>query len=418
MNIFSAGAMLGASTAVKMLAGLATIKALSQFLGVEGLGYLGQVMGLVAVTTLLAGGGTYIGLTKYVAECRDDPAARWAYLVAALRIWGVFSLTFLLLAWFCAGRVSLWLFDTEAYSWCVVSLGLVQPLMGLHNLALAVINGRKKVAVYAWVTAATTALGTGVTVALALLYGAPGAALGLILTPALGPLFSCVIVWRRRYVELPEQPVTSSRQHHLALLKYGAMYFVSAVTMPVAQIVLRNLQADALGWEQVGIWQGLLKLSDAYLQVIMAVLAVYYMPRLAELQQKDRIRQEIVRTFKVVAMTMAASIALIYGMRHYVIEVLYTGDFMAMEALFLPQLIGDYFRTLSYVIGYLAVAKAMGRIYVLAEVYQAGMLVLLSSLLLPGYAQEAVPYAYAVTYLLYLLMSVGGFGWYLRRKWR
>lgn len=415
MNIFSAGALLGASTAIKMFAGLATIKALSHFLGAEGLGYLGQVMGLVAITTLVAGGGTYVGLTKYIAEHQSDPASRWAYLVAALRIWGLFSLGFLLLAWMGASWFSRWLFGTEAYAWCIVSIGIFQPLIGLHNLALALINGHKDVAAYAWVTAATTVLGSLFTAGLTVLHGVPGAALGLILTPAVGVLFSGLVVWHRRYVQPPAgQPAPTSR-HHFALFKYGAMYFVSAVTMPVAQIVLRNLQADELGWGQVGLWQGLVKLSDAYLQVIMAVLAVYYMPRLAEQQHKASIRQEVVHTLKVVGATLAVAIALIYGFRRYVIAIIYTGEFMAMEPLFLPQLIGDYFRALSYVIGYLAVAKAMGRVYVAAEFYQAGMLILLSMLLLPSCAEEAVPYAYALTYLLYLLIAVGGFRRYLRR---
>lgn len=415
MNIFSAAALLGASTAVKMVAGLATIKALSHFLGVEGLGHLGQVMGLVAITTLLAGGGTYVGLTKYIAEHHDDPVSRWAYLRAAMQIWGAFSLGLLLLAWLTASSVSRWLFDTDAHAWYIVCIGLVHPLIGLHNLALAVISGLKKVATYAWVTAATTAFGALVTIVLTLRCGVSGAAVGLILTPGLGILFSGAIVWRRRYLGLPSRPVTSTRQHHLALLKYGAMYFVSALAMPLAQIMLRNTQAAALGWAQVGIWQGLLKLSDAYLQVVMAVLAVHYMPRLAELKQKEHIRREVFHTFKIVAGALAVAMLLIYVLRHHVIAMLYTGEFMAMEELFLPQLIGDYFRALSYVIGYLAVAKAMGKVYVAAELYQAGILLLLSALLLPHWGGQAVPYAHALGYFSYLLISAIGLTWYLRR---
>lgn len=415
MNILKVGAFFGGSTMIKMLSNLLVIKLAAHYLGVEGMGYLGQFMGVVALATLLAGGGTSVGLTKYVAEFKASDRDLQPYLHAAFSIWAVFSVVFFLVLAIGAKAVSRLLFDTEAYYLPLVGLGLCQAFIGINNLALAVINGHRDVKSHALVTVATVVVGSALIAILLVRFGTSGAIWGLILSPTIGSLFALGVAVKKRYISSAMRASPVERLHYLRLIKFGSMYFVSAITMPLALIYLRNLQGDALGWGAVGIWQGLIKVSDAYLQVFMVILASYYMPRLSAMADAKALIDEVKRMFLLIGLLMIIAIALIYLCRRLVIAVLFTDEFAGMAELFWPQLLGDLCKTLAYVLGYIVVAKAKTRIYMAAEVIQAGLLVFFSQLLLARFGALAVPYAYLATYAIYLVLALACFRVYINQ---
>ncbi|MCL7680232.1 lipid III flippase WzxE, partial [Klebsiella pneumoniae] len=63
--------------------------------------------------------------------------------------------------------------------------------------------------------------------------------------------------------------------------KFTLMALMTAVTLPVAYVMMRNLLAARYGWEAVGIWQGVSSISDAYLQFITASFSVWLLPTLS-----------------------------------------------------------------------------------------------------------------------------------------
>ena len=54
------------------------------------------------------------------------------------------------------------------------------------------------------------------------------------------------------------------------------MALLTSITLPVAYIMMRNLLAEHYSWDDVGIWQGVSSISDAYLQFITASFSVYF----------------------------------------------------------------------------------------------------------------------------------------------
>jgi PST family polysaccharide transporter/antigen flippase len=69
----------------------------------------------------------------------------------------------------------------------------------------------------------------------------------------------------------------------------------------------------------------------------------------------------------------------------------------------------------SYVIGFIAVAKAATKIYIAAELLQNGLFLLFAMLMLHLYGDiRAVMISYAVTYIIYFIVSAIFFGFYLK----
>ena len=92
-------------------------------------------------------------------------------------------------------------------------------------------------------------------------------------------------------------------------------------------------------------------------------LTVYYIPRLSELQTKEEIREEIIKAYKFLVPLLLVGFILVYFLRHIIIWILYTPDFVSMERLFGWQLLLDMVKAVSFVVAYLLIAKAKVFIY-------------------------------------------------------
>ncbi len=68
------------------------------------------------------------------------------------------------------------------------------------------------------------------------------------------------------------------------------MALITSVTMPVAYVMMRNQLAAHYSWSDVGIWQGVSSISDAYLQFITASFSVYLLPTLSRLTENRTLR--------------------------------------------------------------------------------------------------------------------------------
>jgi O-antigen/teichoic acid export membrane protein len=416
MKLVHAGLVLGLSTAVRMVANLVVVKMIALHLGTDGMGYLGQFMSVVALTTALAGGGIAMGLTKYVAGGAPEEGGAFPHVRAAVVIWLVTGAVFFVLVAANARALSAWLFGTPAYESVFWAVAGAQFAIGAYNLLSATLNGRHDVTGLAAVNTLGAVLGAAITSLLVVTAGLVGAMWGLILAPCAGLVFAAIQVVRKGYLRGLWRAPRPQPHHYRQLLSFAVMLVVTVSTMPLAQILLRAWQEQALGWQQVGIWQGLVKLSDAWLQFATVVLANYYFPRLSRFADHASLHAEVRRTLLAGVAVLVPAAACIWLLREPLIRLLFAPGFLPMQELLAPQLLGDVFRTLAYVVGYVAVAKALTGVYIVAELYQAGALLLLSYLLLPVFGARAVPYAYCATYMLYCAICLAVYWRWHRRQ--
>lgn len=80
---------------------------------------------------------------------------------------------------------------------------------------------------------------------------------------------------------------------------------------------------------------------------------------------------------------MAAVSFTVWLLRDFAIWLLFSKQFIAMRGLFAWQLVGDVLKVGSYVFGYLVIARASLRFYVLTEISQFALLTGFSHWLIP-----------------------------------
>ena len=115
------------------------------------------------------------------------------------------------------------------------------------------------------------------------------------------------------------------------LFHYALMALASAVTMPVAHLLVRNYLGDNLGWDQAGYWQAMWYISSMYLMVVTTSLGIYYLPRLSEINNKAELRKEIFDGYKIILPIVTAMSLAIYILKDIIIGVLFTSEFHGMR---------------------------------------------------------------------------------------
>lgn len=404
------------STAAKIAAALLLVKLFSLQFGAEGLGLAANFMTLITVLGVFAGAGIFNGVTKYTAKYEQQPG-QLSQLFATSRTLVVgFSALLAVGFGLFAAPISQALFYSADYQNVVIATGFCQFGIALSNYLLAVLKGYRQAKANALSVIFGTVLGLVAFVIGLYGFGYQGALVGLVLMPALTCIPAYWLLRRSSPSPLGAPFKLFSGEIARHLLKFSAMVFITAVTLPVGYILLRDLLVQHYSLEAVGLWQGVSKISDAYLQFITAAFSVYLLPTFAKLQEKVAIKQEVVKALKFVAVAVIVVSLAIYLLRHWVILLLYSDQFLAMEALFQWQLLGDIFKVLAYIFGYLIVAKAALKLYVAAELLQFALLTAGGYWLIPQSGALGATQAYCLTYAGYFAVCLLGFFIYLKRQ--
>lgn len=400
---WSAGAVV-----VKLAVGLLVVRLLAVQFGPDGLGRAANLMTFVTVLGVLAGGGIANGITKYLAEhrARGDQERRHLLLGTSATIVLAVSAVVALGLWWAAEPLGRVLIGGPEGATTVRAAALLQLGIAYGNFFLAVLKGRSDARGTALSVMGGSLLGLLGYWLSAQLGGYPGALIGLVLIPALLVAPAALTFLRHDPAEFgglrPRWDPSIAR----ALARFGVMAALTAVIMPACYILIRNQLAATHGWHEVGLWQGVSKLSDAYVQLITAQFTVYLLPTLSGLRERAALGAEVLRSMRFVMSAVAVLGVGLWLLRDTVIALLYTAEFAPMGELFGWQLSGDVFKVGSYVIGYLVIAKASLRWYVVAELSQFTLLTAFASWLVPEHGALGAAQAYLVTYACYFSLCL------------
>ena len=405
MNIVRAGFYSSLATAARLLTGLVVIKLVAWLAGPEGVGKLGQFMSLMSLLAVLAGGGISAGIVKYVAEYRHDAQKLSRLLAAALWYALIASCLMGCAALLLSMQLSLWLLGDARYENLIRLLAVAQLGIALANYILAVINGFMDVRRLALVQVLGSTLSVMMAVGLSRWLHLYGVLLALVV----GQLLLLVVglpVWRRSpYFQRSMLRMRFDREMSLKLAAFSVMTLTSALLPPLINIAVRNRLALQFGWEQVGYWQAVSKVSDAYLLFLTTAINIYYLPKLAATHGRASLAGELRNAYRLLLPAVILLAALVYVLRDWVTRILFNAHFSAANALYGPQLLGDVIKIASFMLSYLMLAKAMTRLFVISECVFALTYLALVYVFTASFGLIGAVHAFAVNYLFYFVFN-------------
>lgn len=396
----------GLGTFVKMFSGVVSVKVVASIVGPSGMALLGQLINFTTIIQSLAGGGITTGVTRYISEHSADKYKSALYIGTALRITLILSFfTGLILISF--GRIfSQWLLNTSDYAIIFQVFGGSIILYALNALLMAILNGFKEFRFFIQINMAGSLISLLFSVVLALTWGLKGAMLSVVTYQSIVFIVAVYMLLRSGWPQFTLLSFVYNGSVALHLFRYSLMALASALIVPLSQLLVRGYIVDHISAADAGMWEGINRISGMYLQIVITSLGVYYLPRLAELKTDEEFSREVKSVFQVMIPFLLLAAFTIYVFRSTIISLLFSKAFIPMESLFPFQLIGDIFKMSGWILGYMMVAKAMVRTYIITELINYSLFVCLSYILVNKIGVNGAVIAYATGHVIYFLIML------------
>jgi len=190
------------------------------------------------------------------------------------------------------------------------------------------------------------------------------------------------------------------------LLSFSLMAFVTAVLTPVAQIIIRKQLIAKFNLAAAGEWEAINRISGLYLTVLINIMLVYYLPKLSSTHNGGELKYEIKKGFKFFVPIVVLLATCIFFCKSIIISLFLSEQFTAIKPFFLPQLLGDSFKILSFIYAYLVIAKAKVMYYIVSEILFIAIYVTCSLVFIGRFGTIGAVYAYMTTYILYFFFQL------------
>jgi polysaccharide transporter, PST family len=393
------------STAVRLAAGLVLLKYLAWQFGPSTFGLLTQVMGVAAIFYMFAGGGITNGVIRNISATSSELERR-RWMSAGTTVTVVFSIALAGIAAVFALFGARAIFGDPAYAPVFVGIAAAQILVGFGNLVLAYFSGIGDNRTFATIQIVANILSLLLLIALTAGVGLGGAVLGLVVAPA---TIGAVALWRffRRVADHGMFRITWDRPLLKNLMSYAAVMASSVTAVPIAQLLIRTDMSERLGWNAVGYWQAVAKLSDAYMLFIGVILINYLLPQLSNRHETSSALRMLLRFGLPLLGVFVAGCVAIYAVRNYLLLIVYSEQFLAAAEFLLPQLVGDTLKVATLLLYYFFMSRGRVLIVFASELTLGVALYVLYLVLAPSYGAVAPIYAYAASYAALLLVMLG-----------
>ncbi len=390
------------STFIKMLTGFVSTKIVSVFAGPAGIALVGQLQNFTSIVLSLSNGGITNGIVKYVAQYKDEKEKLKNYISTSYTITLLSSVVCALFMIIFNQKLSNIVFKDISYRFVFIFFGLSVTLYSLNILLMSILNGLKRFRKYVIINIAGSIIGMLFTIVLAMLLGVKGALIAIVTYQSVVFIVTYLMVRREDWLNKDYFHILWDRSEIKAMAKFSIMALVTTITLPLVHILLRNYVIEKISIEAAGYWEGMNRLSAAYLVFVSTSFAVYYLPKLSESKSNALIRREIKKVIMFIVPIVFVIFLLMFIFKRQIITLLYTEQFMPMSNLFLPQLIGDFLKIVSWSLSYILLAKSMMKEYVILELLSPIVFLFLSYNLVNIYGVIGITYSYDVSIIIYL----------------
>ena len=403
VKVFSFNAI---STLVRMLTGLISVKVVASIIGPCGIALLGQLNNFSTILLGVANGGINSGITKYVAEYKEDESAIKKILSNALQITLFFTFIVSLGLIILHNQLSRLVMLSDEYGYVFLIFGFTIFLYTLNTLLISILNGYKEFKRYVIVKISGTIVGLLFTICFVFSMGLKGALISAVSYQSVVFFITFWICRKAPWLSVIYYRERLDRKMLRRFLNYSAMTLVSLSVVPVSQMLLRGYVISEISMTEAGWWEAMNRISNVYLMVITTSFSIYYLPRLSEIKEISELRYEIFKCYKVIIPILLSGLTLVYLLRHFVVMILFSPDFYPMESLFIWQLLGDFFKISSWLLAFLMVAKSMTKTFIATEVVFSGLFVVLGYLFMNLNGVVGITQAYFVNYVIYTVCMV------------
>ena len=418
-QILRSSALMGGTSLLNLLVGIVRMKVMALLLGPSGVGLMGAYAAIADLARSVAEMGINQSGVRQMAEADSSgDVQRVARTATVLRrvavLLGLVGVCVLALF---ATPVAELSFGSARHSHDVALLGLAVLFSIVAGGQAALLQGLRRIADLARMTALGAALGTLASIPIVYLLREDGVVPALVAGAGISALIS---TWygRKLRIRAPAMPFVDVREDALALLRLGLAFMTSGLLMMGAAYAVRVFVLRETGLEGAGFFQAGWTLGGLYVGFILQAMATDFYPRLVAHIHDHRSSNRLVNEQARVSLLLAGpGVIATLVLAPPLTTLLYSAGFANAIEVLRWICIGTALRVITWPMGYLIVAKNRQGIFIGAELAWTIVNVGLSWVLVTRYGVAGAGMAFFGSYVFHALLvypivrHMTGFSW-------
>jgi O-antigen/teichoic acid export membrane protein len=398
MTSLNAGVIL-----IRLFIGFFIQRELTQNLVSGGYAKVGSLRNLMQILTSFTSLGIFNGIVKYVAEHKEDKDELQRLFSTAFVFVIIGSVSTFIVLFFFSEPISNYFFYSTEYSYIIKIIAVIAPFISIQRIFNGVVNGLSQYKDFAKIELLAYLISSIFTIWFLYKYDLDGVLIAIILIPIIQVAVMLFIFVKvlREYVQFSKikfkTPLAKS------LLAFSLMSFVSTILLSFLEVDIRGMIKANIGNEGADVWTGMTTLSKNYMVFSGAIFTLYVIPKFTGIYNKKDFLKETGNIYKTLLPLFAVGMIVIYYGRHLIVDYIFV-DYVAMKPLFKWQLLGDFLRLATIVLGNQFFAKKMVKSFIFSELLSIVLFYFLAYYLSNIYGVEGVVMGHFIRYLILLFV--------------
>lgn len=404
-HIMKATSIFGGVQFFNVIIAIIRFKFVSVLLGPTGMG----ITGLLTSATGLIGGLTNFGLgtsaVRNVASANGTGnETRIATVVTVLRRWvwvtGTLGVLVMLV-------LSPWLsqlaFGNRDYTLAFIWLSITLLFNQLSIGQLVLLQGMRKLQYLAKASLIGNALGLIITVPFYYRFGIDGIVPSIIIASIISLLLSWYFAKKIKIepIKLSQAKTLAEGKHMLTM---GFMISMSSLIFMGSSCLVNIFISNKGGVSQVGLYTAGFAIINTYVGLIFTAMGTDYYPRLSEIAHNNELcKQTINKQAEIALLILAPILMLFLVFIQWVVIILYSYKFIAVDSLIHWAALGMLFKVTSWAISMVLLAKGASKLFFLNELIACIYMLVLNILGYHFMGLTGLGVSFFVGYLLYLI---------------
>jgi len=373
-------------------------KFIAVLLGPAGMGIAGLLTNSIGLISGLTNFGLGVSAVKDVAAANEtDDARRISVVVAVFRrlVWITGALgaiiTLVLSSW-----LSQLTFGNKNYTLAFVWISVTLLFNQLASGQMVLLQGMRKLKYLANANLSGATLGLIITIPIYYFWGIDGIVPVIIITSLISML---VAFYFSSKISVEKIKVTKeiTFSEGKEMLRMGVLLSISGLIATAASYILRVFINKTGGVNEVGLYSAGFTLISTYVGLVFTAMGTDYYPRLAGIANNSKKAISMINQQTEIAILILAPILTVFMIFvNWVVILLYSHKFTAINGMIHWAALGMYFRAISWSISYFFIAKGASKIYFWSEL---GMNIYVLLLNIVGYYFWGLP-GLGISYLI------------------
>ena len=407
-QIVKATSIFGGVQVFLIIIGIIRSKVIAVLLGPLGMGIVGMLQSTLGIIAGLTNFGLASSAVKNISTAfSENDEEKTVKIVSVFRrmVWGT-GLLGVLVTLFSSQILSKITFGNKDYSWAFAILSVTLLINQISSGQSVILNALRQIRLMAKSSIIGSVLGLITTIPLYYIFGIKGIVPAIILT-AISTLFLNWYFSSKLFLKKVKVNFKEIQLEGKEMLRMGFMISLSGIISLIFSYLVRIFISNYGSVDDVGLYNAGFAIVNSYVGMIFTAMATDYYPKLSAIaHDREKANKSINQQAEIAILILSPIILIFIFFIKWIVIVLYSHAFLAVDSMILYAGSGMIFKALSWAIAFLFLAKGASRLYFwnefISNIYMLGLNIL-------GYywsGLKGLGISFLISYMIYAIQVV------------